>query len=482
MSKPTSLEVSDTKTSTRLGTPSHISNEDQERSEAIKYALIHLLAMKPADVKSISRTVHVKPATLQPILKRFAEEDKNGVYNLTNKTFKDVEPWSFSYSSQGDRQAAIDNTIRAYDRLRIDPKDEIWQKLLPSAERGQGKTLSKLKLQAPKVPTPMVKATKILNQKPGQVKRTETKKVSAGEKNSELKVVDRADRKVSSKPKTQKVESGPQKKTLAEKREAARKRDEDSKKEQERRKALQAAKSANNSTSSHDSKPSSQSKALLNKPKNPSPLSASPPVNASDFEDGHPLNKSHSAGSNSTKPNGINRLKRPAEEINGNNSRPGISKKPRTDSPSLGPRANPVPPKPPATKRPPPEDSSSSSLDNTPLKMRRMVNGDATTRPRPNNHVGNTNRVSSRQQPLSNAMVNSSDDSSGASPNFSLSWRQRVDLAEKFQRFYGRYKKFYIELESRSERPSSAQREKLADMHNKLAEMKKQLSTGSLRP
>jgi len=56
-----------------------------------------------------------------------------------------------------------------------------------------------------------------------------------------------------------------------------------------------------------------------------------------------------------------------------------------------------------------------------------------------------------------------------------------MDLAEKFQRYYTRYQKLYLQIESAREPPSKAQKDELMQMHNRLADMKAQMSTGSIR-
>ncbi|OAX78247.1 hypothetical protein ACJ72_07448 [Emergomyces africanus] len=67
-------------------------------------------------------------------------------YGLKDKAYKDLDIWNFPYPSQDERQEAIENAISAFDRMRISRTDKLWQMLLPKAERGKGKVLSRLNL------------------------------------------------------------------------------------------------------------------------------------------------------------------------------------------------------------------------------------------------------------------------------------------------------------------------------------------------
>lgn len=70
----------------------------------------------------------------------------NTKWDLSDKSFKELDVWKFPYSNDFDRQLAIDRAIVAFDRMRISREDTMWQMLLPKSERGKGKILSKLHL------------------------------------------------------------------------------------------------------------------------------------------------------------------------------------------------------------------------------------------------------------------------------------------------------------------------------------------------
>jgi RNA polymerase II elongation factor ELL len=384
---------------------------------AVKKTLIHFLAVKPRSTPECRRAVRTSVTKwMDKIAKRTSANSEE--WTLLDKSYKELDVWEFNYKTQEDRQAAVDNAIRAYDRMRLSKNDELWQKLLPKEERGQGKVLSRLNLQkGPLAGTPALKP-KTIDRKTGLPKRTEPKKTTDKEAKakkskdtSEEEPIRVARSKIDArtpKPSTPKPDPGKDRK--ANKKEGG------------------------STTTRKEVKASTAAKSLLNKPQNPSPLSASPPVNAADFEDDHPVHKALSAAVSPKRHNNSN--KRKADDLpNGVTSHRtnGIKRKAH--------------------------DSVDSDLSktSTPVKSRK-VNGPTTT----NGH----------RSP-------NSDESSG-SPPLALSWRQSLDLAKKFRQYYDRYAKLYMELSTSVEPPSREKREQLLSMHRKLEEMKREVRSGAL--
>ena len=120
------------------------------RLQALKTPLIHLLALKPASNESITSTTHIPKEDLDNILQKIAKQ-QYGKWHLGDRAYKDLDVWNFAYTSKDDRQLVIDNAIRAYDRLRVDKEDKIWQQLLPKKDRGKGTILSRLNTSAGQV-------------------------------------------------------------------------------------------------------------------------------------------------------------------------------------------------------------------------------------------------------------------------------------------------------------------------------------------
>lgn len=123
-------------------------NDQNLRRQAMKIPILHLLAMKPTSTEDIIRTTHIPKSDLEAVVGKIAQQ-VDGKWKLLDRAYKDLNVWDFGYRTQEDRQMAIDNAIRAYDRTRVGKEENIWQLLLPKEERGKGKVLSKLHLSAP---------------------------------------------------------------------------------------------------------------------------------------------------------------------------------------------------------------------------------------------------------------------------------------------------------------------------------------------
>jgi RNA polymerase II elongation factor ELL len=68
-------------------------------------------------------------------------------WELRRPFYKELDVWSFDYATANDRQRAIDNAVKQYDKMRLGVSEPEWDRLLPFAERGTGKCLSKLQVQ-----------------------------------------------------------------------------------------------------------------------------------------------------------------------------------------------------------------------------------------------------------------------------------------------------------------------------------------------
>lgn len=125
-------------------------SRDQIRLNAIKIPLLHLLAVKPLQAKTLVATLRATKEDCEKLLHRYAKDvgDTSVKQELKDKAYRELDLWKFPYPREDDRQAAIDRTISAFDRMRISPSDQIWETLLPVKERGKGKgsEMSRLKL------------------------------------------------------------------------------------------------------------------------------------------------------------------------------------------------------------------------------------------------------------------------------------------------------------------------------------------------
>lgn len=127
--------------------------ENKVKLDAISIPLLHILAVRPMTPALVSKMLRAPLVDCEKLIHKFARDtrDVNGFKELKEKSYRELDVWKFPYKTQGDRQKAIDHAVQAFDRMRIEKKDQLWQMLLPEEERGKGKVLSKLNFDRPVV-------------------------------------------------------------------------------------------------------------------------------------------------------------------------------------------------------------------------------------------------------------------------------------------------------------------------------------------
>ncbi|KAJ5230079.1 hypothetical protein N7489_010787 [Penicillium chrysogenum] len=136
-------------------------NKDRARLEALKVPFIHLLAVRAVSAKFLARQTRSTIEDCTALGEKFGVLNRINPekYDLKDKVYKDLDLFGFNYTEE-DRKEAIENSISAFDRMRISRSDKLWQTLLPKSERGKGKCLSRLNLRTgpPQKPAPLAKS------------------------------------------------------------------------------------------------------------------------------------------------------------------------------------------------------------------------------------------------------------------------------------------------------------------------------------
>ena len=115
------------------------------KQQALKRPFIHLLAVRAVSEKYMASVLHASKEDLAPLLQKYGKPAIDGTkYNLSDRGYKELDPWAFPYKDESDRNGVVERAVTAFDRLRISVNDPLWQKLLKQEDRGKGKTLSKL--------------------------------------------------------------------------------------------------------------------------------------------------------------------------------------------------------------------------------------------------------------------------------------------------------------------------------------------------
>ncbi|KAI4197182.1 MAG: hypothetical protein LQ348_002190 [Seirophora lacunosa] len=123
-------------------------DEKSQKLQALKIPLLHLVAIRPMSLKFLANKLGCSQDECRQVLEKIGkparlDPDK---WDLSDKAFKELDVWKFAYELENDRELAIEHAVSAYDRMRLSREDKLWQMLLPKAERGKGKVLSKLQL------------------------------------------------------------------------------------------------------------------------------------------------------------------------------------------------------------------------------------------------------------------------------------------------------------------------------------------------
>lgn len=126
-----------------------LAEQQVERLKIMRKPIVHLLAFKPMTEQELTDRVTVM--SVNEIKAAIAKvSDLNGTtrkYELRKTYWKELDVWSFDYDTEEDRQCAIDNAVKQYDKARMATSEPQWERLLLKAERGTGKCLSKLQAQ-----------------------------------------------------------------------------------------------------------------------------------------------------------------------------------------------------------------------------------------------------------------------------------------------------------------------------------------------
>lgn len=126
-----------------------LSQQQLAQAKATRKPVVHLLALGPlTEVALRSLVPNSSNADLKQALQKVGDVNQSTArWELRRPFYKELDVWNFDYSSEKDRQKVIDNAVKQYDKMRLGVSEPEWDKLLPPAERGTGKCLSKLQAQ-----------------------------------------------------------------------------------------------------------------------------------------------------------------------------------------------------------------------------------------------------------------------------------------------------------------------------------------------
>lgn len=117
-----------------------------EVAKELRAPMVHELAVREMSFEELrAKWRGDDDKEFKTVLDTVADFDKKlQKYTLKRAYWKEIDAYKYDYDSDDDRQTAIGNAIRNFDRLRLGATDPLWDKLNPKEERGKGKCLSKL--------------------------------------------------------------------------------------------------------------------------------------------------------------------------------------------------------------------------------------------------------------------------------------------------------------------------------------------------
>ena len=471
-----------------------LSKEDQLKLAAMKVPLTHLLAVEPQTVKEICSKIRCSKELCKRLLTKHAEETKAdlGKYDLKDKVFKDLDVWGFKYPSQDIRQKAIDRAITALDRMRVTRKDEAWQMLLPKAERGKGKVLSRMNLEgAPKV-LPLKASDSDVETKAAipkdtgkmtpQPKKTQSKPTSHPSTNGKRTSGDEDDHKPKPKQSTSSASQPVKKVTRPESSKfKSAERVEDSDEDTDMSDAqplIKIAKPVQKSSVKSAPPPAPRNTApkehpqptptstnskdtgrLLtttrprtdSSPQKPSPLASSPPTNASD---GDSSSKASNFSFTSSPPQRVEKNQKPSSQPNGKTDKSltnGVKRKAEDG-----------------------EDRSETKRQQT--NGAKIIDRGRTqdTRDRAISAAKNPVKAPAPQTAANMSRV-ASNVSSGSGSNSPPDHEQMEKKAREFKSKHDAYRDFHNEVTKKGSRASEQEINKLIRMHTRIKEMKQDI-------
>ncbi|KAL1894093.1 hypothetical protein Cpir12675_003828 [Ceratocystis pirilliformis] len=131
-----------------------------ERNKLQRVMVVHELAVRDQATEYLREKWTGKTEDFDAALHKAAEFDSTSkTWSLAKNYWKELDVWNYDYDSKQERQEAINNAISKYDRMRLSPNQDEWQRLLPAEERGKGRCLSRIQANLMKGPMSSVKTS-----------------------------------------------------------------------------------------------------------------------------------------------------------------------------------------------------------------------------------------------------------------------------------------------------------------------------------
>jgi RNA polymerase II elongation factor ELL len=153
-----------------VGSPSgpiaSASQQAMERSKYYRVPLVHELAVEDRTLDYLREKWDGNESEMLPALNKIADPQPDGkTWTMRRIYYKELDVYTYAYDTTEEREKAIKNAIKAYDKMRLSSREPEWERLNAPEDRGKGKCLSSLQAKIATKEPPPPAAPKIKVQK-----------------------------------------------------------------------------------------------------------------------------------------------------------------------------------------------------------------------------------------------------------------------------------------------------------------------------
>ncbi|KAK0384069.1 hypothetical protein NLU13_8158 [Sarocladium strictum] len=143
-----------------VGSPSgpvpSASQQAMERSKYYRAPLVHELAVEDRTLEYLREKWDGNESEMLPALNKIADQQPDGkTWTMRRAYYKELDVYSYAYDASEEREKAIKNAVKAFDKMRLSSREPEWERLNAPEDRGKGICLSSLQAKiATKEPPP----------------------------------------------------------------------------------------------------------------------------------------------------------------------------------------------------------------------------------------------------------------------------------------------------------------------------------------
>ncbi|KAI0126461.1 hypothetical protein BJ170DRAFT_406876 [Xylariales sp. AK1849] len=114
-----------------------------EKNKGLRSTIVHELAVRDQSYEYLKERWTGSEADLKTTLSKVADHIDTK-WSMKKLYWKDLDVWNYNYSPSENRQLAVENAKKQYDKQRLGTTAPEWERLLKEEDRGKGIVLSKL--------------------------------------------------------------------------------------------------------------------------------------------------------------------------------------------------------------------------------------------------------------------------------------------------------------------------------------------------